>query len=125
MRISDWSSDVCSSDLEDHAGGVVDLVVLQAGAEQPGGVGQAGRPLAHRARAQPRDRDRQHVRGAGGGGAGGEGAVLVAGGGGAGETVRRRLELVADPLVAGARLAGALLAGGQGWGLWERIRGGK
>src|SRR3546814_7318027 len=35
MRISDWSSDVCSSDLAGHRG--------RAGARAPGGVGAAAR----------------------------------------------------------------------------------
>src|SRR3546814_10426295 len=35
MRISDWSSDVCSSDLPTHTAGVADLAKIAAGAGIP------------------------------------------------------------------------------------------
>src|SRR3546814_19233156 len=42
MRISDWSSDVCSSDLADHAGVVDRRIHLQAAADDAGVGQQAG-----------------------------------------------------------------------------------
>src|SRR3546814_1284001 len=42
MRISDWSSDVCSSDLADHAGVVDRRIHLQAVADDAGVGQQAG-----------------------------------------------------------------------------------
>src|SRR3546814_2982950 len=45
MRISDWSSDVCSSDLQHKAGGLeqVDIVGVDEAAERAGVVHVAGR----------------------------------------------------------------------------------
>src|SRR3546814_4736625 len=49
MRISDWSSDVCSSDLEEYPRHARDAEqpLRQGRARRRGGIGEIGRPLAH------------------------------------------------------------------------------
>src|SRR3546814_18450590 len=56
MRISDWSSDVCSSDLDPDAEGIQDLHRRHHGAVSGGAAGQGAAPEA-RARPGP-DRHR-------------------------------------------------------------------
>src|SRR3546814_6527415 len=64
MRISDWSSDVCSSDLAP--------AVFQFGADRPANaVGADADGAGPGRRQQPRRPDRQHQRGGSGAGGGG------------------------------------------------------
>src|SRR3546814_3528720 len=49
MRISDWSSDVCSADLQRRAGSAIDIIVAENGDAFPclDGIGHSGSRFVH------------------------------------------------------------------------------
>src|SRR3546814_3904630 len=47
MRISDWSSDVCSSDLVDHAGDLLDMRLFRLDPQQVRAILERGDAIEH------------------------------------------------------------------------------